>query len=91
MNATMLRTILSLHRVFQETHRALLQQIDREYGRDVMSMSYNKLRLLLQGCKNDPDSVEWCLQSALASLRLREMIPDKFTVDTFSNTNGTPS
>jgi len=92
VNATMLRTILSLHSVFNEQHRVLLQQIDREYGRDVMSMSYNKLRLLLQGCKNDPDSIEWCLRTALASLRLREVTPDKFTMDTFSNAkDGTPS
>ena len=56
-----------------------------------MSMSYNKLHLPVQGCKNDQDSVERCLQSALASLKQREFTPDKFTVDTFGNANGTPS
>ena len=71
-------------------HRVLLQQIDREHGREVMSMSYTKLRLLLQGCKNDSDSIEWCLRTALASLRRREVTPDKFVVDTFSNTKDGP-
>ena len=90
-NATMLRTMGTLHICFQDEHRVLIQQIDRAYGRDVMSMSYNKTRLLLQGCKNDPGSAEFWLLSALASLRLREMTPDKFTVDMLSNANGTPS
>lgn len=54
VNATMLRTMISLHTAFKKEHRVLLQQIDCEYGREMLSMSYNKLRLLLQQCKNDP-------------------------------------
>ena len=58
----------------------------------MLSMSYNKLRLLLQQCKNDPESIAWCLQAALASLRLREATPETFTTETFQNAkDGTPS
>ena len=92
VNTSMLRTMISLNNALTREHRDLLQNIDHEYGREFLSMQYNKLRFLLQQTKNDPELIEWCLQAALASLRLKHYTPESFTTETFLNSkDGQPS
>ena len=102
INVTMLRTIISLKKALTPQARSVLGLLDREFGREVLSMSYNKIRLLLQqvsvcskgGEGGDPASevLEWVLASLWASLRRKEAEPAQFTVETFTKgRQGEPS
>ena len=98
INQTMLRCAVQLQSVHDET-KTLIAQLDREYGKEVLSGSYNKLRNLLYGCCTgakrdliDADLVDWSVRCLLMTLRRKEAEPEDFKVDTFSKSrDGTPS
>ena len=97
INQTMLRTIQQL-RAMTSDAKITIAKIDREFGKDVLSGSYNKLRLLMYGCSSGarhetvhPEYVEWCCETLLVTLMRKEAEPDEFKVDTFSSSKETPS
>ena len=92
VNSTMLKTISAINTTLTSDCKRLIGCMDREFDRSVLSLSYNKIRLLLLGTKNDGHTLEWCLQTMLCALRRKEYEPAQFTVDTFSKgRDGTPS
>ena len=98
INATMLRCALQVSKL-SEAARDLIGMIDRTFGREVLSLSYNKLRNLLYTCspgaKHDVVSTElaeWSLQTLFCTLVRKEAEPDEFKVETFSKgRDGRPS
>ena len=97
INQTMLRTIVQL-RSLQPSSKVLINLIDREFGKDVVSSSYNKLRNLLYGCSTgnkhevvNPEYVDWALQCLLVTLRRKEAEPSDFKGDTFTKKGDRPS
>ncbi len=96
VNATMLKVANSVCTVMDKRCRTLLSEIDRRFGREVLSGSYNKVRLLIQGCQNKASDhgvlVSWCLETMLVMLSRRDCAPADFTVAQFSKgRDGTPS
>ena len=93
VNSSMIQTIDKFSSVFTPETAGIVGQIDRSFGSKVFSGKYNKVRLLLQGCKNDPENVRWCLESILVGLQRGEIAADDLTLDAFRNDAcvGTPS
>ena len=50
VNATMIKTVESLEKLMTDGARCKLFELDRRYGRDVLSGVYSKVRLLVGGC-----------------------------------------
>jgi len=96
INASMLKVAHLVVSVMSKDCRKLLSEIDRRFGRDVLSSSYNKIRLLITGCQHKSVPVEsllfWCLETMLVMLKRKECSPSDFTVLQFSKgRDGTPS
>lgn len=76
--------------------RDLISEIDRNFGRDVLSGSYNKVRLLVSACQQKSgggkEQFVWALQTLLVMLLRKDAGVAEFTVSTFSKgKNGSPS
>lgn len=96
MNATMLKTVQNMKAHLTPESRRMIGEIDRRFGRDVLSGSYSKLRLLCSGCQNKSSDVsvlvQWCLETMLVMLSRKDCNPNDFTVTQFSRArDGTPS
>ena len=96
VNATMLKTIESLEKLMTPRARSMILELDRCFGRDVLSGVYSKVRLLVQGCmavKNvdGASAFVWCIESMLIILLRKEAAVDAFPCSVFSKQNGTPS
>ena len=88
MNTTMAKVIDNLRRVSSDRSRRLLTQLDREFSMEVLSASYNKLRLVLNHVKADGDMFEWVLETMLVGLRRGEVSADDFKLDAFQKKSG---
>jgi len=96
VNATMLKVTHSVVQHMDVDCRKLVAEIDRRFGRDVLSASYNKMRFLIQGCSHKSRSIEkllpWCLETMLVTLMRKDAMPSDFTVTQFQKgKDGSPS
>ena len=57
----------------------------------MLTGSYNKVRLLLLGVKQDAAVLEWTLDAMVTSLRRREVTVDDFKVDRYQRKAGEPN
>lgn len=97
INRIMLQTSHLIDSLMNDAAAQALIQIDREFGKDVMSKSYNKLMRVLQTCKATPTgksvtlAVEFVFQMMLISLRRRMANTRFFTLDVLDKQrDGTP-
>lgn len=100
INMTMLRTINQLGGLTPSA-RAILSEIENHFGREVLSLSYNKLRLLMQQVSASRsqggnhseivETTEFVLQSLLVALLRKEATVAEFPNDTFSKGRDKPS
>ena len=96
LNATMLKAVQGVKHYLGPRTRAMVGEIDRRFGREVLSGSYSKLRLLFSGCQNRSSDVsvlvEWCVETMLVMLTRKDCSPTDFTVSQFTKgRDGTPS
>ena len=88
VNATMLKVAGVLRGAMTPESRKLVGEIDRRFGREVLSGSYNKLRLLIQGCQGKGSDVNtlvsWSLETMLIMLMRKEFTVNDFTVTQFA-------
>ena len=96
INSSMLKVANLVISVMSKDCRKLISEIDRRFGRDVLSSSYNKMRLLINACQHKSVPVEslltWSLETMLVMLIRRDCSPSDFTVTQFSKgRDGTPS
>ena len=88
INMSMLKVANLVAKCVTQRSRDLLGDIDRRWGMDVLSGSYNKMRLLIQGCQNKGDEpsvlVSWCLETMMTMLMRKDYAPSAFTVTQFS-------
>ncbi len=91
VNTTMMRVIQSLKPFLTSQVEGLLSALDREFGMEVLTASYNKLKMLMQAVKNNSELGSWVLATMIVSLRRREVDPSDFTVECYSKGRGQPS
>lgn len=96
INPTMVKTVNGLRSILTPEARNLISELDRRFGRDVLSGSYNKVRLLVCACQqktgDGKEQFVWALQSLLVMLVRKDAGVAEFTVSTFSKgKNGAPS
>ena len=91
VNTTMMRVILSLKPFLTSQVEDLLNTLDREFGMEVLTASYNKIKLLMQAVKNNTEVGSWVLASMIVSLRRQEVAPSDFTVECYSKGKSQPS
>lgn len=96
INATMVKAVTGLRGILTPEARNLISEIDRRFGRDVLSGSYNKVRLLVGACQqktgDGKEQFVWALQTLLVMLVRKDATVAEFTVTTFSKgKNGNPS
>ena len=96
INATMLKAAQGVKTFLTQESRRMIGELDRGFGREALSGSYSKMRLLFSGCQNKSSDVavlvEWCLDTMLSMLSRRECSPNDFAVAQFSKSrDGTPS
>ena len=85
------RVILSLKPFLTSQVEGLLNTLDREFGMEVLTASYNKLKLLMQAVKSNAEVGSWVLASMIVSLRRQEVAPSDFTVECYSKGKSQPS
>ena len=93
INVSMVRSINSIRALLTSRARELMCLIERRFGFDVLTGSYNKLRMLATGCtKVGASGMEWCVESMYMSLLRQSLEPADFKNDTFlKGKDGTPS
>jgi hypothetical protein len=92
VNTTMVRTIHLVRQVVTDRSRQLMGMLDREFGQEVLSAQYSKLRLLLNSCKGKSETFEWVLEAMISGLRRKEITPEDLnTVNLSKPRNGAPS
>ena len=58
---------------------------------EVLTASYNKLKLLMQAVKNNTEVGSWVLATMIVALRRHEVAPSDFTVECYSKGRAQPS
>ena len=96
INPTMMKAVQGIKSNVNRKSREIIGELDRRFGRDVLSASYGKMRLLINGCSNRSSDVsvlvEWCLETMLIMLARKDCAPSDFAVSQFSKArDGTPS
>ena len=93
INATMINVIKSLQPMLQSKDVVeKLTQLDRQHGQDVLSGSYNKLKLLLAHLKGDTAMFAWVLESMITALNRKEVTANNFLLQSYQKTrNGSPN
>jgi hypothetical protein len=72
VNATVME---SLKLISTPKVESLMESLDREFGMDVLSGSYNKMKLFVNGVKNQPELAAWVLETMRVALRRKEVEP----------------
>ena len=96
VNATMLKTIGNVQTMVDDELRLLFGQLDRRFGRDALTASYNKIRLLLLGCQNKHadarELVKWTVEVIILMLSTGSCTAADLTVTQFQKgRDGSPS
>lgn len=91
MNTTMAKTVEHVKKCLNDKIDKQYGDLDREYGQEVLTGSYNKVRLLLLAVKQDTDVLEWTLDAMMTALRRSEVTVDDFKVDRYQKKNGEPN
>ena len=66
-----------------EDGRKYCEELDREFGSEVLTASYSKVRLLVLAVKHDQETMDWVLDAMLTALRRQEVTPDDFKIDAY--------
>ncbi len=93
INQTMIQVMRALQ-PFLESSVVMekLEKLDREHGMDVLTGSYNKLKLFLSAVKSSADSAAWVLESMIVALERKEVAVDSFVLATYQKKrNGEPN
>ena len=92
-NLSMLKAMNTLRGLLTDRSRELLSLIERRFGFEVLTGSYNKLRMLANGChKSGSTGLEWCLETMYMALLRKNLEPGDFKNETFlKGKDGTPS
>ena len=91
INSTMIKTMVNLKTCMSSEVRALFETINHEFGMEVLSGSYTKLRMLFLIVNKNPVALAWVLQSVLVGLRRQEMTVEELTCNSFTKTKGSPT
>ena len=91
VNAAMISVIGALRKVRSPQVDALFASLEREFGSDVVTGSYNKLKLLIGTCKQMPESCSWVLESMLVGLRRKEVRVEDFLLHNFQSNRDGPN
>ena len=91
VNTTMLRVITSLKPFLTPEIEGLLSTLDREFGMEVLTASYNKIKLFLAAVKNSAQVGSWVLATMILALRRGEVNPNDFKVDSYQKGKGRAS
>ena len=101
VNMSMLRTINSVASTMTPYTRSVLVELEYRFGREVVSLSYNKLRAMIQQASASRvgkttlsigELMEWVVEALLVTLLRKEAQPSDFPIDTFNKSkDGTPS
>ena len=85
INSTMVQVILNLRKVCDPEVVTLFASLEREFGVEVVTGSYNKLKYLLNAVKCVPESLAWVLETMLVGLRRGSFTAEHFTCTAFSS------
>ena len=88
MNTTMAKTVENLKRAYTQGAKDLCANLDRQFGSEILTASYNKVRLMLNAVKSDPENFEWVLDAMTTALRRQEVTPDDFKYDAYQKKSG---
>ena len=93
VNVSMIRSINSIRLLLTPRGRELMSLIERRFGLKVLTGSYNKLRMLANGCsKAGPEGMDWCIEAMLMSLLRQTLEPGDFKNEVFlKGKDGSPS
>jgi hypothetical protein len=94
LNQTMFKTLTSVKCVMTPELKAMLAKLDRQFGMDVLSGSYNKIRLMVNTCikYNTAESFLWTVQFLYVSLARGDAAISDFKTEIFSKgKDGSPS
>ena len=80
INAAMLKVIAQLKTIESDESTYLFRLLDREFGQDILTGSYNKLKLFCSTAKT-PAGACWILMSQLVALRRQEVTVLDFPPD----------
>ena len=87
----MLRVVSAYRSTRSDVVDDLLDSLDREFGSDVLTGSYNKSRLLFTTTKNTPDMCAWVLETLLLGLRRGDATKEDFILAAFQKHKDTPN
>jgi len=103
LNRAMLQAATCVHQTIDDAAAAALLAIEREYGRDIFSSSYNKIARLCQlaqsftknqsrgsGTDATKDAVTFLLENCLCYLRRKIAQPCEFTLNNIDSRDGRP-
>ena len=93
VNVSMIRSINSIRLLLTPRGRELMSLIERGFGLKVLTGSYNKLRMLANGCsKAGPEGMDWCIEAMYMSLTRQTLEPGDFKNEVFlKGKDGSPS
>ena len=85
INVTMVQTIKHIQNTFLHSPECMarLQKLDRIHGQDVLTASYNKIKLFLSTVKNDASTSQWVLDQMLTALDRKEVSKGDFLLDAY--------
>ena len=87
INAAMLKVMDQLKKIDSDEVSRLFRQLDREFGHEVLTGSYNKLKLFCTAAKN-ADGAAWILMSQLVALRRKEVTVNDFPLTAYTKKLG---
>ena len=93
INVSMIKSMNGLKGMLTTRARELLALIENRFGFDVLTGSYNKLRMLTNGCaKVGASGFEWCLETMYMSMLRGNLDASDFRTETFlKGKDGSPS
>ena len=87
-NQTMASTIkaMQLSLLTSDHCMTTLQELDRVHGQEVLTGSYNKIKLFLSTCNNDNLTCAWVLDQIITALDRKEVGKGDFLLETYKKT-----
>ena len=82
INLAMMKVIAQLKTIESAEVLRLFRLLDREFGHEVLTGSYNKLKLFCAAAKNS-ENAAWILKSQLVALRRKEVTTANFALNAY--------
>ena len=84
-NTTMGQTIKHMQSSMLSSKDCLarLHRLDRSHGQEVLTGSYNKIKLFLSTTKNEPMTIRWVLDQMLTALDRKEISKSDFLLEAY--------